>query len=79
MTAAKYHNIVGLLDIHLIQTNLDIMNNHSKTFLQDFQEQIFNPSQKREMIIYDKSEKVKNLKKPIDRFAISGCFNQLII
>ena len=38
--AAKYHDIVGMLDTHLMQGEVDVMIKENKTFFKDFHDPI---------------------------------------
>ena len=38
--AAKYHDIVGMLDTHFIQDEVDVMIKENKTFFKDFHDPI---------------------------------------
>ena len=49
--ATKYHDIVGLLDTHLNQNEVDVMIKGNKTFFQNFQEPLLIPSQTRGIMV----------------------------
>ena len=49
--ATKYHDIVGLLDTHLNQNEVDVMIMSNKTFFQNFQEPLLIPSQTRGILV----------------------------
>ena len=49
--ATKYHDIVGLLDTHLNQNEVDVMIKSNKTFFQNFQEPLLIPSQTRGILV----------------------------
>ena len=49
--ATKYHDIVGLLDTHLNQNEVDVMIKGNKTFFQNFQEPLLIPSQTRGILV----------------------------
>ena len=49
--ATKYHDIVGLLDTHLNQKEVDVMIKGNKTFFQNFQEPLLIPSQTRGILV----------------------------
>ena len=42
--ATKYHDIVGMLDTHLIQGEVDVMIKENKTLLKDFHDPLLIPS-----------------------------------
>ena len=49
--ATKYHDIVGLLDTHLNQNEVDVMIKGNKTFFQNFQEPLLIPSQTQGILV----------------------------
>ena len=49
--ATKYHDIVGMLDTHLNQNEVDVMVKGNKTFFQNFQEPLLIPSQTRGILV----------------------------
>ena len=46
--ATKYHDIVGMLDTHLNQGEMDVMIKENKTFFQDFHDPLLIPGQPEE-------------------------------
>ena len=42
--ATKYHDIVGMLDAHLNQNEVDVMVNGNKNFVKDFHDPLLIPS-----------------------------------
>ena len=51
IVATKYHNIVGLLDTHLNQGEVNVMIKENKTFFQDFHEPLLIPSKTRGIMV----------------------------
>ena len=49
--ATKYHDIVGMLDTHLNQDEVDVMVKNNKTFFQNFLEPILIPSRSRGIMV----------------------------
>ena len=49
--ATKYHDIVGMLDTHLNQKEVDVMINGNKTFFQNFHNPLLIPSQTRGILV----------------------------
>ena len=49
--ATKYHDIVGLLDTHLNQNEVDIMIKGNKTFFQNFHDPLLIPSQTQGILV----------------------------
>ena len=49
--ASKYHNIVGMLDTHLNQGEVNVMIKENKIFFQDFHEPLLIPSQTRGIMV----------------------------
>ena len=49
--ATRYHDIVGMLDTHLIQDEVDVMIKENKTFFKDFHDPILIPSQTRGIMV----------------------------
>ena len=49
--ATKYHDIVGMLDTHLNQKEVDVMINSNKTFFQNFHDPLLIPSQTRGILV----------------------------
>ena len=49
--ATKYHDIVGMLDTHLNQNEVDVMVNGNKTFFKEFYDPLLIPSQTRGMMV----------------------------
>ena len=49
--ATKYHDIVGMLDTHLNQDEVDVMVKNNKTFFQNFLEAILIPSRSRGIMV----------------------------
>ena len=49
--ATKYHEMVGLLDTHLNQDEVDVMIKENQTFFQNFHEPLLIPSQTRGMMV----------------------------
>ena len=45
--ATRYHDIVGLLDTHLNQNEVDVMVKGNKEFFKDFHDPLLIPSQTR--------------------------------
>ena len=43
--ATKYHDIVGMLNTHLNQNEVDVMVNGNKNFFKDFHDPLLIPSQ----------------------------------
>ena len=48
--ATKHHDIVGMLDTHLNQDEVDVMVKNNKTFFQNFQDPILIPNPSRGMM-----------------------------
>ena len=46
-----YHDIVGMLDTHLNQKEVDVMINSNKTFFQNFHDPLLIPSQTRGILV----------------------------
>ena len=51
IVATKYHDIVGLLDTHLNQGEVNVMIKENKTFFQDFHEPLLIPSKTRGIMV----------------------------
>ena len=49
--ATKYHDIVGMLDTHLNQNEVDVMVNGNKIFFKDFHDPLLIPSQTRGIMV----------------------------
>ena len=49
--ATKYHDIVGMLDTHLNQNEVDVMVNGNKNFFKDFHDPLLIPSQTRGIMV----------------------------
>ena len=49
--ATKYHDIVGMLDTHLNQKEVDFMVNGNKTYLKEFHDPLLIPSQTRGILV----------------------------
>ena len=49
--ATKYHEMVGLLDTHLNQDEVDVMIKENQTFFQNFHEPLLIPSQTRGIMV----------------------------
>ena len=49
--ATKYHDIVGMLDTHLNQSEVDVMIKGNNTFFQNFHDPLLIPSQTREIMV----------------------------
>ena len=49
--ATKYHDIVGLLDTHLNQGEVNVMIKENKTFFQNFHEPLLIPSKTRGIMV----------------------------
>ena len=49
--ATKYHDIVGMLDTHLNQKEVDVMVNGNKTFFKEFHDPLLIPSQTRGIMV----------------------------